>query len=207
VSNVGVGISIETPSRAGTLAFAACICTLSAAVACACDCSAPPINEAKTLADVVFRGTIIALRPSNNPIDIAYGHDTQKVAVFRVVHVWKGGLGPNFEMPAIEETSACWGFSPNLLTVGNDLVVYAKRMPGQADGELMFLTSICSRTWFAEGNKDLNELGSGYVPRIPAQLTGSLQYLVRVAGVAAMASLLLYTLRRKRTGSSNRSLS
>jgi hypothetical protein len=155
----------------------------------ACTCSAPPVNEARTQADVVFRGTIIALRPSMKPASPAWGHDTQKIAVFRVSRVWKGEVGHTFEMPAIEETSGCTGFWPDQLKIGNDLLVYAYGKPGEADGG-GFITTICSRTWFANKTKDFDELGAGHEPRSPF-------YLFWVMGIAFLAVLVSYIVRSR----------
>ena len=71
---------------------------------------------------MVFRGTIAELR------DLP-GSKLQ-VAVFRVSRVWKGDVGPTFEMPAMKEGVACIGFWPDYLKVGNDLLLYASRFPG-----------------------------------------------------------------------------
>src|ERR1700733_11286055 len=83
----------------------------------ACTCSEPTVQEAKQRSTVVFRGTIIALRDTPNkseriPNANLNGYrDTGKMVVFRVTRVWKGDFGTTFEMPAIVETSACWGFA------------------------------------------------------------------------------------------------
>jgi hypothetical protein len=67
--------------------------------------------------EVVFRGTIVELRDSQKPADLPAGfaRDTKKTVVFRVSRVWKGEVGETFEMPAVEETSACVGFWPSIL--------------------------------------------------------------------------------------------
>ena len=173
--------------------------TLSIVVTFACDCSDPPLKDVRARADVAFRGTIIAISPSTNRPDLGYGHDTQKNAVFRVTRVWKGELGTTLEMPAIEETSACWGFSPQLLKVGSDLVIFAFRMPAGDDGTFLFVTSICSRTRFAKDNKDLDELGAGHEPRISAVSRRRTTYLVLPTGVVVLAALLFSALRRHRS--------
>jgi len=81
-------------------------------VGSACDCPSITVEAAKAGAEVVFRGRITALRDSKN--DLGYfavlGRDTKKIAVFHVSRVWKGEVGETFEMPALEETTACWGF-------------------------------------------------------------------------------------------------
>ena len=139
----------------------------AAASACACDCATLPLNQARTLADVIFRGVIVRLRPAAGPPSVSYGEDTGKIAVFRVSRVWKGELGATFEMPVILETSACWGFAPDLPKPGNDLLVFAYRRPGEREGTFLFLTSICTRTALARNNRDLDALGAGYAPVWP----------------------------------------
>lgn len=130
----------------------------------ACDCSDPPLQEARARADVIFRGTIVALRPSTGPQGFGDTFDTGKIAVFHVARFWKGKLGPTFEMPALEETSACWGFWPSLLKVGNDLLVFAFRVQNETNGTFWYETTVCSRTAPAKENRDLEELGAGSEP-------------------------------------------
>lgn len=178
------------------LTVAAPIWMFSMAVMYACDCSAPPVNAARARADVVFRGTIVALRPSRNRPDLGYGFDTQKDALFRVTRVWKGELGSTFVMPAIKETSACWGFWPEMLKVNNDLLVYAHRMPGGDDGTFIFVTSICSRTWLAKENKDFAELGIGHQPGIYADSKRRTIYLLSLIAVVVLSSALWFERRR-----------
>jgi hypothetical protein len=85
------------------------------------------------------------------------------MAVFRVSRVWKGDVGETFEMPAVEETSACMGFWPSDLKVGSDLLVYAWRV-GSA-----YYTGICGSHILARENgkdaKDFEELGPGAKPK------------------------------------------
>jgi hypothetical protein len=128
----------------------------------ACSCVAITVDQARSDAEVVFRGTITDLRDADHPPAIGplLVRDTKKVAVFSVSRVWKGQVGPIFEMPAVEETSACTGFVPSLLKIGNDLLVYAKRFPGTSE----YYTNICTRTGFAKVAKDLDELGPGTEP-------------------------------------------
>jgi hypothetical protein len=139
----------------------------SVGIGYACGCSSITVEEAKERADVVFRGTITALRDSEHDLGYlsAMAHDTRKIAVFRVSRVWKGEVGETFEMPALEETSACVGFWPSLLKIGNDLLVYASRMQGHPG----YLTNICSRTALAIGAKDFAELGPGEEPKEPRE--------------------------------------
>jgi hypothetical protein len=119
----------------------------------------------RAYAEVVFRGTIIALRDTKTSSKIAGAvRDLKKVAVFRVTRVWKGDVGEAFEMPAVEETSMCIGFWPPFLKIGNDLVIYARRLQGQPE----YYTDICTRTMPANDAskfKDFDKLGLGEEPK------------------------------------------
>jgi hypothetical protein len=173
----------------------AVVWALSVSVVSACTCKAPGVREAKALADVVFRGKIIALRDSTEPS--LSRADTHKIAVFRVTRVWKGEVEPAFQMPAYEETSACWGFWPRLLKVGNELLVYAKRLDGGTPGAFIFITSICSRTALIENDKDLEKLGDGYEPgKSPASIRRRI-FVVSVAVILVLASLMAYIFQRR----------
>lgn len=172
----------------------AAVWALSVSVVSACTCEAPGAQEAKALADVVFRGTIIAMRDSTEP---SLSRADTKIAVFRVTRVWKGEVKPAFEMPAYEERSACWGFWPRLLKVGNELLVYARRLDGATPGAFIFITSICSRTALIENNKDLGELGDGYEPgKSPASIRRRI-FVVSAAVILVLASLMAYILQRR----------
>ena len=106
----------------------------NAASALGCECAPSTVNEAKARAEVVFRGTIT---------DVSGGN-----VYFRVVRVWKGDIGRTFVMPEFPESSACIGFLPKWLQVGNDLLVFASRLhryPGDDD----YFTDICSGTSLA----------------------------------------------------------
>jgi len=61
----------------------------------ACGCSSVTVEEAKASAELVFRGTITALRDSEHDLGYiaAMARDTKKVAVFHVSRVWKGEVG------------------------------------------------------------------------------------------------------------------
>jgi hypothetical protein len=134
---------------------------VSAVAAYGCGCVRPSVKVAEARAKVVFRGVIVELRDSDTNLAIvpALYRDTNKIAVFRVSRVWKGEVGPAFEMPAFEETSACIGFWPDFLKVGADLLVYAGRFFGT------YVTSVCSRTAFARNAKDdFEQLGPGEEP-------------------------------------------
>jgi len=140
--------------------------TLFASLACACGCIEPSVQAKKEHAEVIFRGTIIALRDAKAEAHIPPGWflDTKKVAVFRVSRVWKGDVGETFEMPAVEETTACLGFWPDYLKVGADLLVYARRIGSE------YYTGICgSHKPATNANnkdaKDLEVLGPGAVPQ------------------------------------------
>jgi hypothetical protein len=124
---------------------------ISLAVAAACTCSAPSVGGAKKLADVVFRGVIA---------NISGGRVS-----FRVSRVWKGNVGRLFEMPEFRETSACLGFWPDHLRIGNDLLVYAYTLPrGSKSGT--YFTDICSRTSLSKNaREDFRKLGTGWSPR------------------------------------------
>lgn len=171
------------------LAVRSFLCTFSATLTYACSCSVAPVNETRAQADVVFRGTIVALRPSMEPISNGYGQDTQKIAVFRVSRVWKGAVGPIFEMPATVEMAACWGFWPDQLKIGNDLLVYAFGMQ-EATDRAFYFTTICSRTCFANKTRDFDQLGPGHDPHEPT-------YLLWAMGIAFVAVLLTYIVRSR----------
>ena len=123
----------------------------NAASALGCECVPLSMNEAKAMAEVVFRGTITDIRGG-------------KVS-FRVDRVWKGNVGRTFDMPDFPESAACIGFVPKWLRVGNDLLVLAWRLhryPGDND----YFTGICSRTSVAsEAGDALEKLGRGRLPR------------------------------------------
>lgn len=123
----------------------------NAASALGCDCVPVSLNEAKAMAEVVFRGTITDIHEGN--------------VSFRVERVWKGNVGRTFAMPDFPESSACIGFLPKWLRVGNDLLVFAARLhryPGDND----YFTSICTRTSLAsEAGDAFEKLGRGRLPR------------------------------------------
>jgi hypothetical protein len=83
------------------------------------------------------------------------------IAVFRVTRVWKGSVGPTFEMTAAEEDMPCMGPEPSYFKVGNELLVYAKGSP-----KLGYGITPCSRTALVqEAKDDLKELGLGKAPK------------------------------------------
>ncbi len=149
-------------------------CISGSARAQECTCTTKNPQDARENADVVFRGTIIALRESAEPSPIPVGdQDPKKFVVFSVRRVWKGDIGPTFEMPALEQTTPCIGFSPSL-KVGNDLLVYAGRLRSYTvpvghefvtyrtviPDHPIYFTSACMRTALAKDTKDFEESGS-----------------------------------------------
>jgi len=129
-------------------------------------CSRGPISvrAAKKHAEVVFRGTIVGFRSSTGDetkTDLSETRQPGWTAVFLVARVWKGTVGPTFEMPALPEGGACFGFWPTFLKVGTDILVYANRIDGAGD----YYTDICNRTQFASMTKDFAQLGPGHKPR------------------------------------------
>lgn len=122
----------------------------------ACECMGSTVQLGKDGGQVVFRGTVIALRPA--PKRRVPG-DTGRIAVFRVSRVWKGKVGEIFEMPADEATAACWGFSP-LLAVGDELLVFAHQLWGSD-----YATNFCRTKRVKFASKDLEELGPGEEPK------------------------------------------
>lgn len=135
----------------------------SVGIAHGCSCREPKVQFKMDHSDVVFRGTLIELRDSEVDHFLPFVRDTRKIAVFRVARVWKGDVGPIFEMPAVEETSVCVGFNPDALRLGTDLLIYAdrSRLPGHQD---VYYTSICGFHKVACGSKDLRKLGRGKDP-------------------------------------------
>jgi hypothetical protein len=140
------------------------ILALSFAKVYACGCREPTVPFKRDHSEVIFRGTIIALRDAEKAASIpaGWGRDTKKIVVFSVSRVWKGEVGQTFEMPAVEETSMCLGFWQPILTVGSDLLVYASHSGGSE-----YYTSICGFHKPALGAKDFKKLGPGKYPQIP----------------------------------------
>lgn len=136
---------------------------LSFAVASACECVPPAPLFKLDHSDVVFRGTIVELRGSNHPANplpsLSAAKDTGKIAVFQVTRVWKGEVAETFEMPAVEETSACVGFWPDHLKVGTELLIYASMTNGG------YYTGICGYDQLASAAKDYKVLGPGKPPK------------------------------------------
>ncbi len=94
--------------------------------------------------DIVFHGELIAHRGG--------------VAVFRVHEEWEGNLGNKVKVEWRRgDRGDCYGFWPDDLKVGNDLLVFARR---GHDG--VYRTSICLPTMLASTAQGvLRELGPG----------------------------------------------
>jgi hypothetical protein len=122
-----------------------------ASIALGCECAPTSVNESKESSEVVFRGTITAIRGG-------------KVS-FRVNRVWKGEVGQTFEMVEMRAGIACLGFSSGWLAVGNDLLIFASRLhryPGDED----YFTDVCSGTRLGrDAGETLAKLGKGGPPR------------------------------------------
>jgi hypothetical protein len=118
-----------------------------------CDDVEVSTKEARHFSEVVFQGTIEGFGGSGN----------DRAVLFRVSRVWKGRVGPTFEMPAIEtDGGLCTAFWRRLLAVGNELVVYASSrfIPGYKE-YLPFRpkTTLVSRA------RDMRALGRGHKPK------------------------------------------
>ena len=117
-----------------------------------CDDVELSTREAKHLSEVVFQGTIEAFT----------GSVTERTVMFRVSRVWKGRVGPTFEMPAIQtDGGMCTAFWRGLLAVGNELVVYASRrfIPGGKE-----YLPLRSKSTLASRAKDISALGRAHKP-------------------------------------------
>jgi hypothetical protein len=79
--------------------------------------------------------------------------------------------------------------------MGNDLLIFAFRVPGETPSTPIFETTICSRTALAKENRDLEELGLGYAPTLPslakATRTRFLSIVLIVGILAAGAYMIL----------------
>jgi hypothetical protein len=101
-------------------------------------------------ADLVFRGKITEVRR------ILEGLPSHRIIVqFAVSTVWKGRAARQLTMHTELEQAACWGFWPDLVRVGNDLLVFAVERPAHwlqwervagfpKDQKTVFTTSICT---------------------------------------------------------------
>jgi hypothetical protein len=113
-----------------------------------------PAKEAKGFSEVVFRGTVEGFRDSGK------GY---RLVIFRVDRVWKGRVGPTFEMPAVESEELCWAWPHSMLNIGNELIVYGNRMPGGRYPE-NYYPAPC-QTSLATKTRDPHHLGRGWKPR------------------------------------------
>jgi len=130
-------------------------------IASACDCRGLKVPDAVSHAQIIFRGTIVALRDSAEKPEGRYGGRNYKIAVFAVNRVWKGEVKGIFEMPAPEEIADCVGSWPDLPRVGNELLVYAQR----SSPYRQYVTDICTRTQLSDkAAVDFKALGLGREP-------------------------------------------
>src|SRR5262249_42838063 len=112
-----------------------------------CDCAPRSVKQMTKSSEVVFRGTITQI--------------SEGKIVFRVTQIWKGDVGRTFNMPEFIESAACLGFRERLLTVGNDLLVFASRLH-RHEGDNDYFTDVCLPTGFAsEAGETLKALGKG----------------------------------------------
>lgn len=119
-----------------------------------CDDIEISTKEAKHHSEVVFQGTVEGFK----------GSGIDRTVIFRVSRVWKGQVGPTFEMPALQTGGErCDAFWEGLLVVGNELVVYASR-PYLADGIKDFFP-IRSKTTLGKQAEDIRALGRAHKPK------------------------------------------
>jgi hypothetical protein len=138
---------------------------LTGTIASPCGCIEAPVRSKFDHANIVFRGTIVELKAVavGTGLSSGFGNDTGKTVVFRVTRVWKGEVAETFSMPEFLETSACIGFWPSYVKVGNELLVYAREF-----GKGSYVTSICgSHKLVKDAEKDFKELGDGRPPSKP----------------------------------------
>ena len=119
-----------------------------------CDDIEVSTKEAKHFSEVVFQGSVESFK----------GSGIDRTVLFRVSRVWKGQVGPTFEMPALEtDGGMCTAFWKGLLAVGNELMVYASR-PYLAAG-IKDLLPIRSKTTLVSRARDISALGRGHKPK------------------------------------------
>ena len=124
----------------------------SMALASACDCVKLSAKVAKREAEIVFRGTVVAMHESS---------DHFPIATFKVVRVWKGDVSETFEMPAMQERSGCLGFTPPV-EIGAEFLVYARRPnPSVSD----YLPLPCQSDLASRTKDQFQELGPGRKPQ------------------------------------------
>jgi hypothetical protein len=118
-----------------------------------CDDIEVSAKQAKRFSELVFQGTIETLK----------GAGSDRTVVFRVSRVWKGQVGQTFEMPAVEtDGGLCTAFWRGLLVVGNELVVYASRVPAWDRNEYL---PYRAKTTLVSNARDLSQLGRGHKPK------------------------------------------
>ena len=118
-----------------------------------CDDIEVSAKKAEHFSELVFQGTIEGF--SSSGLD--------RTVVFRVSRVWKGQVGPTFQMPAIEtDGGLCTAFWRGLLVVGNELVVYASRLPSSNMREYFPLRG---KTTLVRSARDIGQLGRGHKPK------------------------------------------
>jgi len=117
-----------------------------------CDDVELSAKESRKFSEVVFRGTVEGFG----------GSGPDRTVIFRVSRVWKGRIGPRFEMPAIEtDGGLCTAFWRGLLVVGNELVVYASRLfPDEPD-----YYPVRSKSTLVSRARDIEKLGRGRKPK------------------------------------------
>jgi len=123
----------------------------SSSVFAQCDEVAVSAKKAKHFSEVVFQGTIEGFS----------GSGTDRTVIFRVSRVWKGRVGPTFEMPALESDGMCTAFYRGLLAVGNEVVVYASSRYVPGAGYLPWR----SKTTFVSRADDIRALGRSHKPK------------------------------------------
>lgn len=120
-----------------------------------CDDVAISTKEAKHGSDVVFQGVIEGFRDAGK----------NRIVIFRVSRVWKGQVGPTFEMPAIETTGGlCTAFWKGQLGLGNELVVFASRNRYLPGGGIEFLP-LRQKSVLVAKSMDISALGRGHKPK------------------------------------------
>jgi hypothetical protein len=140
--------------RFGIVLAAQCFLALSISTCLCAQCDDVEISTkvAKRGSDLVFQGTIQEFR----------GSGADRNVVFRVSRVWKGRVGPTFEMPAIQTGgSLCTAFWNGLLAPGNELVVFASRSPFFDQKYL----ALRQKSVLVSESKDISKLGRWHKPK------------------------------------------
>ena len=134
------------------LRLATLLC-FAAGVGFACDCIKARAREAKRWSEVVFRGTVVAFRDSDNP------HIIGRMVIFRVNRVWKGPVTKEFETVGWVGDS-CEAYYPGVLKIGSELLVFAHRFPPYRE----YFPVACNTEPVRDAAKDIQELGPGNQP-------------------------------------------